>query len=57
MAILGDDCRNEGKCTVIKCEDISGPFETHGDALEAAYEQNDLWPFLVRRIEQNETAL
>ena len=54
MAILGDDCRNEGKCTVIKCEDISGPFETNGDALKAAYEQYDLWPFLVRRIEQNE---
>jgi hypothetical protein len=57
MAMLGDDCRNEGKFTVIKCDDISDPFETHVDTLESAYERCDLWPFLVRKIEQNETAL
>lgn len=57
MEILGDDCRNEGKFTVIKCDDISGPFKTYEDALEAAYEQHGLGPFLVKKIERNETVL
>jgi hypothetical protein len=57
MDMLGVNDVNEGKFVVIKGDEISPPFETYEEALEAAYTRHGLGPFLIKRIERNETVL
>ena len=57
MDMLGVNDLNEGKFVVIKGDEISPPFETYDEALEAAYARHGLGPFLVKKIERNETVL
>jgi hypothetical protein len=45
---------NEGKYILIRHEEISGPFETYDDALEAGYAKYGLVPFLVKQIQRVE---
>jgi hypothetical protein len=47
---LIDLLANEGKYILIRNEEISGPFETYDDALEAGYAKYGLVPFLVKQI-------
>ena len=55
--LLGVNDINEGKYTVIKGDDIRGPFETYESALEAGYNRHGLTSFLVKKIERNETVM
>jgi hypothetical protein len=57
MELLGVNNVNEGKFAVIKDKDLQGPFETYEAALEVGYERYGLNPFLVKKIERNETIL
>ena len=51
---LPDLLANEGKYTLIRHEEISGPFETYDDALEAGYAKYGAVPFLVKQIQRVE---
>ena len=55
--MLGVNDINEGKFTVIKGDDINGPFDSYDDALKAAFAKHGLGPFLVKKIERNESVL
>ena len=55
--MLGVNDVNEGKYTVIKGTDVQGPFDFYEDALEAGYSRYGLVPFLVKKIERNESVL
>jgi hypothetical protein len=55
--VLGVNDINVGKFVVIKGDEISRPFETFDEALAAAYERHGLGPFLIKKIERNETVL
>lgn len=55
--MLGVNDVNEGKFAVIRGDDIQGPFESYEDALQAGYERHGLVPFLVKKIERNESIL
>ncbi len=55
--LLGVNDINEGKYTVIKGDDIRGPFEIYESALEAGYNRHGLTSFLVKKIERNETVM
>jgi hypothetical protein len=55
--MLGVNDINEGKFVVIKGDDISPVYDTYEDALEAAYQRHGLGPFLIKKIERNETVL
>jgi hypothetical protein len=55
--MLGVNDINEGKFVVIKSEDISPVYDTYEDALEAAYQRHGLGPFLIKKIERNESVL
>lgn len=55
--MLGDNDVNEGKYTVIKDDVIAGVWPTRQEALAAAYEWFGLGPFLVKKLERNETDL
>ena len=55
--LLGVNNVNEGKYTVVKGEDIQGPFDTYEEALSFAYDRHGIAPFLVKKIERNETVL
>jgi hypothetical protein len=57
MDMLGVNDVNEGKFVVIKGDEISPPFETYEEALEVAYARHGLGPFLIKRVERNETVL
>ena len=57
MEMLGVDFGNEGKFIVIKGDEIAGPFDTYESALEAGYDRHGLGPFLVKKLERNETVL
>jgi hypothetical protein len=48
---------HEGKFVAIRGEQVLGPLETYGDAVEAGYERFGLEPFLVKRVETRETVL
>ncbi len=55
--LLGVNDVNAGKYTVVKGDEIRGPFESYDDALEFGYENHGLTPFMVKKIERNETVL
>jgi hypothetical protein len=55
--MLGVHDVNEGKYTVIKGDVIAGVWPTRQEALAAAYDRFGLGPFLVKKIERNETVL
>lgn len=55
--MLGVNDVNEGKYVVIKGENILGYFAAYEDALNFGYDQCGLTPFLVKRIERNESIL
>jgi hypothetical protein len=55
--MLGVNDVNEGKYTVIKGNDIQGPFPDYDSALEFGYDKHGLVPFLVKKIERNESVL
>ncbi len=55
--MLGVNDVNEGKFTVIKGNDVQGPFNSYEEALEAGYSRHGLVPFLVKKIERNESIL
>ena len=55
--MLGVNDVNEGKYTVIKGNEVQGPFNTYEDALEAGYGRHGLVPFLVKKLERNESVL
>jgi hypothetical protein len=55
--MLGVNDINEGKFVVIKGDEVSPAYDTYEDALEAAYQRHGLGPFLIKRIERNETVL
>jgi hypothetical protein len=55
--MLGVNDVNEGKYAVIKGTDVQGPFDLYEDALEAGYSRYGLVPFLVKKIERNESVL
>jgi hypothetical protein len=56
-ALLGEGDVNEGRFTVIKGDDIQGPFDTYKAALKAGYDKYGPVSFLVQKIERNETAM
>lgn len=41
---------SEGKFVLILGKEVSGPFGSYGDALDAGYEKYGLKPFLVKQI-------
>jgi hypothetical protein len=45
---------HEGKYGVVSGETLSGPFDTHEEALEEGYSQQGLTPFLVKQIHKAE---
>jgi hypothetical protein len=55
--MLGVNDINEGKFTVIKGDDIQGPFDSYEEALQFGYNKHGLVPFLVKKIERNESVL
>ncbi len=55
--MLGVNDINEGKYTVIKGTDVQGPFDTYEAALEAGFGRHGLVPFLVKKLERNESVL
>lgn len=55
--MLGVNDVNEGKYVAIKEDRILGVFDTYEQALEAGYERCGLTPFLVKRLERNESIL
>jgi hypothetical protein len=55
--MLGVNDVNEGKYVVIKGMDVLGIFETYESALDHGYDHCGLTPFLVKRIERNESIL
>jgi len=46
---------NEGKFALIEGKDLLGTFDSYEDALKIGYERCGLKPFLVKRIEANES--
>jgi hypothetical protein len=57
LEMLGDNDVNEGKYIVIKNIDFQGPFDTYEEALEVGYNRFGLVPFLVKKLERNESIL
>ncbi len=57
LELLGHAGENEGKYAIVKGDEIDGPFGDYESALRAAYERFGLVPFLVKKIERNETAM
>jgi hypothetical protein len=57
LDLLGVNNINEGKYTVISGDRIRGPFETYESALDFGYSHYGLTPFLVKKIERNETVM
>ena len=55
--LLGVNNVNEGKFTVVKGDEIRGPFATYEDALDFAYNTFGITSFLVKKIEAQETTL
>jgi hypothetical protein len=55
--LLGPDDAHEGKFTVIRGDDVQGPFDSYEDALAFGYERHGPAPFLVKKIERKETVL
>ena len=55
MDLLGSGEVNQGKFTVIKGDAVAGPFDSYQEALDFAYRHHGLSPFLVKKIERNET--
>lgn len=55
--MLGVNDVNEGKYTVIKGDEVAGIWPNREEALAAAYARFGLGPFLVKKIERNETVL
>ena len=55
--MLGVNDVNEGKFVVIKGEHILGKFDSYEAALDAGFDHFGLTPFLVKRIERNESIL
>jgi len=55
--MLGVNNVNEGMYTVIKGDEITGPFGSYDDALQAGYDRYGLTPFLVKKLERNESVL
>jgi hypothetical protein len=55
--MLGVNDINEGKYVVIKGEHVLGMFETYEEALDFGYDHCGLTPFLVKKIERNESIL
>lgn len=55
--MLGVNDVNEGKYAVVKGDAINGPFETYEAALSFAYAEHGPTPFLVKKIERNESIL
>ena len=51
---LIDLLAHEGKFVVIRNEEISGPFETYENALQAGYDKYGLESFLVKQIHKSE---
>lgn len=46
---------DEGKFALIAGEDLLGTFDSYEDALNIGYDRCGLQPFLVKRIEANES--
>ena len=57
MAMLGVNEINEGKYVVIKGDEVLVDFPDYETALAAAYERFGPIPFLVRKLERNQTAM
>ena len=57
LELLGVNYVNEGKYTVIKGDEIAGPFESYEDALDFAYAHHGLSPFLIKKIARGESIL
>jgi len=55
--MLGFNGENEGKYVVIRGTDVLAPFDHYEDALEAGYGRHGLVPFLVKKLERNESVL
>jgi hypothetical protein len=55
--LLGPSDANEGKFTVIRGDDVRGPFDSYVDALAFGYERPGPAPFVVKKIEREETVL
>ncbi|HTA76757.1 MAG TPA: hypothetical protein VK791_06345 [bacterium] len=45
----------QGKYVLIHNQDINGPYVAYEDALNIGYEKYKLEPFLIKKIEENET--
>ena len=57
MTMLGVNEVNVGKYVVIRGDEILGIFPDYGAALEAGYRRCGLAPFLVRKLERNQTVM
>jgi hypothetical protein len=57
MDMLGVNYVNEGKYTLIKGDEILGPFDAYEDAIRIGYDRHGLTPFLVKKLERNEPVL
>ena len=55
--MLGVNDINEGKYAVIKENAFQGAFDSYEEALEAGYGRYGLVPFLVKKIEREESIL
>ncbi len=55
--MLGVNDINEGKYVVIKGDHILGIFDEFETALDSGYDRCGLEPFLVKKIEKNESVL
>jgi hypothetical protein len=55
--MLGVNDVNDGKFVLIKGEHILGMFDTFEAALDTGYDRCGLTPFLVKKIERNESIL
>ena len=56
-SLLGPNDENEGKYTVIRGDVLNGPYSDYEEALEFGYAAYGLKPFLVKKIERNETVM
>jgi predicted aldo/keto reductase-like oxidoreductase len=55
--MLGVNDVNEGKYVVIKNNEAAGIFDSFDDALDEGYKRFGLVPFLVKKLEKNESIL
>lgn len=55
--LLGVNEINAGKFAVIHGDHARGIFDTYDEALKFGYENFGLAPFLVKKIERNETVM